>query len=393
MRVVIDLTRLNGSYGYGVEMFSEGFALGLCKSLPDKLIEVVVTPESTGWISKILVGRVTNYRIVTCEPYLSFILDRFLALVYHSLLPQKFHSKIQNLKWKKLKLVYRDALVFVPTTYLNVTFGKNVVVCLHDCQEKIFPDYFTSDNLSYREIHLKDTLRKTSVVQFSSLFIQTEFEKLFPHQLGKNFVVSEGVDTRAFLVQSKEEDNNVLTILVPGSYSPHKGHMNIVKAILQTDRELPLRVIFTGKMNILGQEIASAIKQSGEKRIELVGYIDRDKFYDFYSRADVVLSASEYESSSLPLLEGYCARCILLASAIPAHLEMAGTIPINFFDPQNPSELASILTHLYHEKINKSLKYPALNTVVLREIDWQMRARKSFDNSLGILALQSSFMP
>ena len=41
MRVVIDLTRLNGSYGYGVEMFSEGFALGLCKSLPDKLIEVL----------------------------------------------------------------------------------------------------------------------------------------------------------------------------------------------------------------------------------------------------------------------------------------------------------------------------------------------------------------
>jgi glycosyltransferase involved in cell wall biosynthesis len=393
MRVVVDLTRLNGSYGYGVETFSEGFVLGLCKSLPDRLIEVVVTPTSDVWASKILAGRVTNYRIVTCKPYLSFILDRFLALVYHSLLPMKLHSKIQNLKWKKLKTSYEDALVFIPSTYLNVTFGKNTVVCLHDCQEKVFPRYFTSDILNYREINLQETLKMSSVIQFSSLFTQNEFERFFHKKLGKNFVVSEGVDTGAFVVPSREESNNLLTILVPGSYSPHKGHMKIVQAILQTDRDLPLRVIFTGKMNSLGQEIANAINQSGEKRIELLGYIDRDNFYDFYSRADVVLSASEYESSSLPLLEGYCARCILLASSIPAHLEMADTIPINFFNAQNPIELASILTHLCHEKINKSLKYPAVDTIVLREIDWQMRAKQSFENSVEILGLQSILMP
>jgi len=389
MRIVVDLTRLNGNYGYGVETFSEGLTFGLCKALPNTCIDIIVTKESVNWISRFLSGRVQNYRLLVCSPCLSPLFDRLLALIYRRLLPKVLHSKIQNLKWMRLRKMYKQAIVFVPSTYINVTFGLNSVVFLHDCQEKIFPSYFTKQTLRYRQICLEETLKRSSLVHFSSYFVKQEVSYFFASYLGKHIVVPEGVDTQRFFVKSKVQVDEFLNVLVPGSFSLHKGHENIVEAVIGLDKELPIKVFLTGKMNELGRKIENQVTLAGEKRIIFLGYVPPGNFEDYFRRADVVLSASQYESSSLPLLEGYCARCILVASSIPAHKEMTQTIPMTLFNIQNRQELPTILTDLCKRKMLGNLKYPSAETSILDIIDWEARARQTFEESVEILCTTS----
>jgi glycosyltransferase involved in cell wall biosynthesis len=89
------------------------------------------------------------------------------------------------------------------------------------------------------------------------------------------------------------------------------------------------------------------------------------------------VSASSYESSSLPLLEGLASGCVALASDIEAHIEMANYYPIVLFDLNSPKSFAKNIENVIHE-FNDIFAESAIDSRrgTILKCDWQKIAQQ-----------------
>ena len=376
-KIVIDLTSLTGKYGLGVETFAQGLTVGIIRSTQKVRFKILTSKKGEIWIQDFLdkanLSGVVEISIV--DPILPFILDKILALIYRGLLPSFLWSIIENLKWMRLRVHYSKFFVIVPSTYLNVTFGKRTLVCLHDCQETAYPHFFDKRQLRYRRIKLQATLNKAWKIQVSSNFVKSELSKIRHTRFDKFIVIPEGVDTKEFIhVEKLLSDSSTLQVFVPGSFLPHKNHSVIFDAVKTLKLDIKIVFFMTGTINDRALSFRLNLSENDRNRIVFLGFISKKELIRYYHCSDVVLSASLYESSSLPLLEGYSCGCVVVASAIPAHNEMHEIIPkMYLFDPTSPYQLSEILMKLAQDKISGKPLRPVDDTT-LSKIDWSSSA-------------------
>ena len=381
-RLVIDLTCLNGTYGLGVETFAQGLTVGLSKHLSQDNVKILCSKEGEKWVRDFFINDESNRQleIITIVPNFPFILNKILAMAYRGLLPLFLVEFLENLKWLKLKSHYKGSNVVVPSTYINVTFGQRTLVCLHDCQETTFPKFFNSRQLRYRRIKLRTTLKKAWKIQVSSTFVKVELSKLPNYEQSKIVLVPEGVDTSQFTFKPYiNAPNSTLKILVPGSFLPHKNHFLLIPTLRAVLNNIDLIFLITGTENKRSRAFRDSLSEIEREHVKFLGFIPRQDLIEYYQNSDVVLSTSLYESSSLPLLEGYASGCKVIATSIPAHQEMSEIIPdIYLFDPYSPSQLSSILRTIAQDKMSGKLERK-VEKKVLEKIDWKARARLYLD--------------
>jgi glycosyltransferase involved in cell wall biosynthesis len=288
-----------------------------------------------------------RFHLIIDQKYGSAIYSKLHSISYRFPIPLLFLSASRKfLNQKNLIQLNELDIIYCPTTYLNSTGKFKSVVSLHDTQEVSNPKNFSKSQLRYRRANLKYTLKYADLIQVSSEFIRQEIPKTkFPLIAKKLFVIPEGVDSGYFRSpESKPRNDDSINILVPANFHLHKNHMLILQALQLSSQGKRIRVSFIGEGATFEESRSFADSISSDK-LELIflGKVEDATLRAKYIDSHIVISASSYESSSLPLLEALSSGGVAIASDIPAHQEMAAQFPIILFEHLSAVSLALAL--------------------------------------------------
>ena len=363
-QVLIDLTGLSPSNYGGVPTFAKGVVNGFV-SLEN--VEVSILRKSNlrsaefSGITEILASNVMSKGI----PKLFLF---FLILINQ----HKIYSWLKNLEIKKVLKSRSFDYIYTPTTYLNYKIDDiPTLVSLHDIQEKDYPENFSILERIYRNFFVKFTLRFSFKIHVSSYFIKNTIVKHYGRKYNNlDFVViGEGVDIKFFNPNIPKER----VFLFPARAWKHKNHQVFFSALKDFKNPQDFKFVITGASISDFKKIGIQVP----KNVEIAGFLDLPALRDTFSRAFCVVSCSRYESSSLPLLEGVASGCRIIASKIPAHLEMASKFQFTLFDSESPEELLELITIMISDFGSTDSELVTIeNLAALKTSDWTSIAKE-----------------
>lgn len=116
-----------------------------------------------------------------------------------------------------------------------------------------------------------------------------------------------------------------VTILSVGRLEAYKGVERTLSALPHLPPELRLVIIGTGPAS---EAIAATAERLGVRdRVRLLGRVSADELEAWYGVADIFVTLSAEEAFGMTVLEAAAAGAPVVASAIPAHREVAGYVP------------------------------------------------------------------
>ncbi len=138
-------------------------------------------------------------------------------------------------------------------------------------------------------------------------------------------------------------------LLMAGAIEPRKNHLTVLRALELVPDCPPL--IIAGSEGWANRRIREAIARAEQRgAARSLGYVPDNLLPSLYAGSSAVVSASWYEGFGLPVLEGLSAGCVVAASDIPAHREIAGNLAV-YFDPASLESVADgIISALARER-------------------------------------------
>ncbi len=146
----------------------------------------------------------------------------------------------------------------------------------------------------------------------------------YPESGQRVHVVMHGVDIDE-IKSAEPYDVKRPVLLVAGRLEPYKQVGLAIEALALTGPETDLVVLGAGSDLPSLRRTAAAAGVSG--RVQFKGRVDDGELRRWQRTASVVLTLSRHEAFGLVLLEGAAAGAAVVASDIPAHLEVAAMTP------------------------------------------------------------------
>ena len=164
----------------------------------------------------------------------------------------------------------------------------------------------------------------------------------FPAIVRKVRVIPNGTDSRPATVRGPNPPSGPQMVLTVGRVERYKNVDLIIRAFSGVRTEATLVVVGDGPDRPRLERLAASVG-----RVRFTGRISDAELEALLSAADVVTSASDYEAFGLVVADGLAAGARVVASGIPAHLEigrLAGTAaPISYVNPRNTTDFAAAL--------------------------------------------------
>lgn len=184
---------------------------------------------------------------------------------------------------------------------------------------------------------------------------------------GKTVTVPNGIERRPHVGTPNLVARQCPVVLTVGRLERYKNIDLIIDAFSQLPQPAILIIVGDGPDRARLEQHASAIEPGSQ--VVFAGQVSDLALDGFFAHADVVTSASDHEAFGLTLADGMAAGARVVASAIPAHAELArlaGTdAPCTFVDPRDTSAFARALADAWEAGPSKSeLRLPSWTDVV-----------------------------
>jgi glycosyltransferase involved in cell wall biosynthesis len=281
----------------------------------------------------------------------------------------------------------RDADVvyvpYVPPPRLFPFPDAPTVYSIHDIQQVHYPEFFTAEELVGREAAFAKCVEHASVVQASSHYMAHDFQEHFPKLDESNVeVIPEGVDIELF--SSRRHGDDVVAryelpnsfLFTPAQLWHHKNHLTILKALkLLKERGRVIPLVMTGAKYSSAEQVDEFIASNElDAQVFYLGVVPFEDIIALHQCARYLVTASLYESSSIPVLEAAAAGTPIIASRIPPHEEMAEDLQMRLFAPTDEAELADVLSKAWVDE-ETSTAQVAANRIGIQRYSWDNAAR------------------
>jgi glycosyltransferase involved in cell wall biosynthesis len=236
-----------------------------------------------------------------------------------------------------------------------------VLAWIADFQHCHLRDMFDRVGLLKRDLKYSVYCRSATRVMVSSQDARRECEHFFPSARGKLSVVPFAVDVG--VLPSKEETTRVLSqydlperfFYFPGQLWLHKNHTSVIEALRRLKSNgTPVTVVSTGNL-VDGRHpdhpknIMALVKQYGlENQVRFLGLVPYAHIGHLMRSSIAVLNPSLFEGWSTTVEEAKSLGVRLILSGLGVHREQADGLA-EFFDPQDPGELADVLLRASRE--------------------------------------------
>lgn len=235
--------------------------------------------------------------------------------------------------------------------------GIPTISVIYDLQHRLYPDFFTDDDLANREWSFRDACRRADTLVTISEFTREQVLETGTPVRGKigTIILQPGQQ----LFRSAEmntawshrilPDQNRQYLLYPANYWPHKNHEVLLTAFAIACRDgLPadLLLVCTGADCGRHQYLSSAAQGLGIRdRVVLSGYLSSGELSALFRSARGLIFPSLCEGFGLPVIEAMSLGIPVACSATTALPEVAAGAAL-LFDPRKPLEVASAIRKL-----------------------------------------------
>jgi glycosyltransferase involved in cell wall biosynthesis len=364
IRLGINLTDFKKNYRGGIN----SFALGLLQSLERKkiLLNIYTNKDSKVFLKKIFsksnIIIINNFKLI-------YLILQFFCIIFGD---KKKFVNLENAYYKKIKKKIEQScdVFYCPLSYLK-PFNLKIptVSSIHDLQHLHYPDNFNFLQYKYRNFSFEETIKKSTVIQASSLFIKKDIKKFYPNIKNKIEVIHEGVSSDFKFKKTKSIKKNY--IFFPAQLWRHKNHIIVFKAIkiLKEKYNLNIRLILVGQKFSYSKNIFNFINNNKNLDIVYLGKVKFKKLIKLYTNCKFLISPAIYESSSIPILEACKIGRPIICSNTGPNKELGLKLKLNFFETNNPRNLSIVIKKLWNKDvyINKQINF---NKRIIGHYDW-----------------------
>lgn len=238
--------------------------------------------------------------------------------------------------------------------------GIPTVSVIYDLQHRLYPDFFTDDDLANREWSFRGACRRADTLVTISEFTR---DQVFETGIGiRGRIVTITLQAGQELFRSAESDmawrsrilpdRNCQYLLYPANSWPHKNHELLLTAFAIACRDgLPTNLILvcTGDECGRHQHLSSAAQGLGIRdRVVFSGYLSSAELSALFRSARGLIFPSLCEGFGLPVIEAMSLGIPVACSATTALPEVTAGAAL-LFDPRKPLEVASAIRKLVND--------------------------------------------
>ncbi|RYG49473.1 glycosyltransferase family 1 protein [bacterium] len=205
---------------------------------------------------------------------------------------------------------------------------------IHDVSFFVGPEWFRPKDAALLKAGTRSAAKRAKRIITVSEPSRSEIEHYLPLAKGKTVAIENacppwiqaGVDPQPTLEKYGVETPYLLTV---GTRWPRKNMELAVRAADLLPRDMPHRLVVTGKAGWGDQELGN--------RGKATGYVSREELSALYAGAELYLAPSRHEGFGIPVLEAMRCGCPVLASPVDA-FRAAGGDAVAYapsFEPQD----------------------------------------------------------
>jgi len=240
----------------------------------------------------------------------------------------------------------------------------SIINWIPDFQEKYLPELFSDQDLLQRQQFQTGISETNNKVVFSSKSALDDYNKFFPNNKTDNYIFRFSVFhpnisaiNKDVLFQKYNLPNKYF--FIPNQFWQHKNHIIVVEALCQIKDVIPdCIIVFSGneydyRSKDYVQSIKELVHSSGLRdRALFLGFIPREDQLFILKEAQAVIQPSKFEGWSTVIEDCKAQSQFVIASDLNVHKEQSEK-NICFFDPNNVSELASIMVSIWEKDMLK----------------------------------------
>ena len=229
------------------------------------------------------------------------------------------------------------------------SFDGPRVVLVADMLHEIFPDLFTTwEEREFRAIKRR-CIREADAVLCISETTREDVLRFNPELDPECVSVVPLAHSNLFRPSSGRPANEATAprkpfILTFGSINTYKGFDTAIRAYREWGRRHETDLVVVGG-DFAEDEIERLRSPDGGGTVRLLGPVDDEDLRSLYLSTDAFLYPSLYEGFGIPLLESMACGSPVVASRIPATVEVAGEVP-TYFEPGDHSSLIDALNRV-----------------------------------------------
>jgi glycosyltransferase involved in cell wall biosynthesis len=205
----------------------------------------------------------------------------------------------------------------------------------------------------------------------------------FPAAAGKTVTIPNGTERKPVPLGAGQWTTGEPVVLSVGRLERYKNLDLVIAAVAALPLAAVLVVVGDGPDRARLERYARAAKPP--RPVLFTGWIPEPALGQWLVRAGVVVSASDHEAFGMTLADGLAAGARVVASALPAHAELARRAGayglVRLADPRDTGQFAAALAQALHEGhiAHGELALPSWADVVVatRELYGRVRARSA----------------
>lgn len=290
------------------------------------------------------------------------IAQRILSKICIFIFPDKINKYLNTIFFKKIARIMDDnsEILYNPSaTLINFNNTIPVIVSMHDIQHIHYPEYFNFLRLNFRRKSYLYTAKYSNYIQASSQFIGQDFIDNYKFLRKENiYYISEGVLHEDFYIEDNKASNLIKEIGIleeyifyPAQLWHHKDHVTVIKAlkILRDKYSLNINLVLSGDKFSSSKDIFNLVdKYKLNNQVKYLGKVSFGNLVALYNQAKFLITATLYESSSLPVLEAVATKTPIIASNTMPNVEMTKNLSINLFQAKDPDSLAKVINNIWN---------------------------------------------
>lgn len=334
--------------------------------------------------------------------YVLFVLNRNLKEVLHCVQNDNFKVVDANIRWHTLEeqikfpsILHKEKLDLVHFPYFSVPifYQKTFVVTIHDLILHHFPTgqastlplpFYWCKLCGYKFVMQQAARKAQKIITVSNATKDEIIDHLYINK-HKIVVTYEGVDKHIACSKWHIEKNDKRSaisdkqyFLYIGNAYPHKNLERLIEAFSKLEHQnSKTKLILVGKEDFFYKRLKEKVSAMRlDVSVQFYGEATDEELSGLYMHALALVMPSLMEGFGLPVLEAMANRCLVLASDIPVHHEIAGEAAI-YFNPNYSDDLVEKLKvissngkNYYNKKIEEGLG-------VSKKFSWQKMAKET----------------
>jgi glycosyltransferase involved in cell wall biosynthesis len=402
MNLGFNCARVDLGYTGGVSTFTFGLLRGLVNSIGTNRIQLYVSQLNAGGFKEFANHPQVDIVVLPFSP-IELTLRLKLASWSLGLNSTAIHRFVVGRlfsRWSRTMRHGSDIMYTATTALFPFDTGTPNVLSMHDLQQFTFPYFFSLRERIARRVRYLLSATIATHQQASSKFMKSEFMKHYRFLKDEQItVIPEGVMVEEFSAPPAIDAIGKYSLpqkflFFPAQLWSHKNHITVLKALvhLREKSNLTIPLVMTGASDSGSGAIFRYIEEQSMTAVTYLGKVPFRDIVALFQQARFFITATLYESSSLPFLEAAAAGCPIIASNTPPNRETSQFLKAKLFEPLDHEDLAEILLAVWD---NEDLirEHASHNRQAVGHFHWNNVARRYWDMFNEVVQRQSAAQP